>query len=262
MNNRVLQLGVFGEEFAERRGAFIEFYERISRDRAKRFLDLARPSRILEVGPGSGSLMNHFAVMGHTVTGLDLSPAVAKQIRDRYGLKVVTTALELYSSEAGDIYDAVIMRHVLEHFTEPLDAIRAAYALLRPGGVIYVAVPNMGSWHSRWRGWSGFEPYHLQYFWKGSLTQCLQDAGLTILKLGSYESLTGWTNTVLRSIVAPIRTTSDRGITEVKGGTMRNVFEFGRLIFGLLSSPLRWVQAGLYRGEELFAVAQRPDATR
>src|SRR6266487_51016 len=106
MNNRVLQLGFFGEEFAERRGAFIEFYERINCDRAKRFLGLVRPSKILEVGPGSGSLMNHFAALGHTVIGLDLSPAIAKQIGDRYGLKVVTTTLELYSSEGGDIYDA------------------------------------------------------------------------------------------------------------------------------------------------------------
>lgn len=262
VNNSDLQLGFFGEEFARREGYFVGFYESINSTRAARLLALSRSSKILEVGPGRGSLMNHFAALGHSVTGLDLSPAVAKQIRSRYGLRVVTTALEQYSSEAGTTYDAVVMRHVLEHFSQPLEATRAAYAMLRPGGLLYVAVPNMGSWHSRWRGWSGFEPYHLQYFGKRSLTQCLQNAGLTILQLGSYESLSGWTNTVLRSIMAPTRATSDGESARVEGGAMRNALEAGRLIFGLLTSPLRWLQAGLLRGEELFAVAQRPDATR
>ena len=51
-------------------------------------MQVRAPARVLEVGPGSGSLMNHLHQSGYDVVGFDLSSAVADAIRDRYGLNV------------------------------------------------------------------------------------------------------------------------------------------------------------------------------
>ena len=124
--------------------------------------------------------MAYLSSQGHEVRGLDISKSVSDVILRRYGLTVEIEDLMAFSLRESGSWDAVIMRHVLEHFESPIAALRCASKLLRLGGRLYVAVPNMDSWHRKWSGWSGYESYHLHFF-----GQSLLRKGLDFARLGA-----------------------------------------------------------------------------
>lgn len=254
--NTAVQLEYFSEDFAGREGFFISLYERLNARRTARALKLKERSRVLEIGPGGGFVMGWLANLGHDVVGLDLSPAVARQIEQRWHLRVMAGTLEADIHSVGvAAYDAIIMRHVLEHFSDPLLSLQAACAALKPGGKLYIAVPNMDSWHRYFRGWSGYEPYHVHYFGNASLSLALRRTGFNVSETATYESLTGWVNTIMRSLGR--HGTGPAGFPVRQGGSKRWVLESARLVVGVMLSPLRWVQARLGRGEELTAISVR-----
>jgi len=254
--NKSVQLEYFSENFAGRESFFITLYEGLIARRTARALKLEQRSRVLEIGPGSGFMMRWFANLGHDVLGLDLSPAVARHIRQRWHLRVMVESLEAHIHSVGEgVYDAIIMRHVLEHFSDPLLSLEAACAALKPGGKLYIAVPNMDSWHRHFRGWSGYEPYHVHYFGNASLSLALRRAGFDVLETATYESLSGWPNTITRSLDR--RGTRHAGVPVRRDGWKRWALESVRLILGVMLSPLRWLQACLRRGEELTAISVR-----
>ncbi|MFH1635550.1 MAG: class I SAM-dependent methyltransferase [Chloroflexota bacterium] len=254
--NQKMQLQYFGKAFSARNGLFVCLYERINARRTARALGRERCQRVLEIGPGSGAVMAWFARLGHNISGLDMSPAVARQIECRWGLPVTVASLDAHIRAVGEgVYDVIVMRHVLEHFTDPYEALLNTYALLKPGGRLYVAVPNTASWHKRFQGWSGYQPYHFHYFNHQSLSFALSRAGFRVTGVTSYESLTGWVNTFLYSFVCQKRVGVSAEVS--KGGCKRQLLETVRLATGIFLSPVRWFQSLLGRGEELVAVGEK-----
>ncbi|MEM6412061.1 MAG: methyltransferase domain-containing protein, partial [Pseudomonadota bacterium] len=77
-------------------------------------------------------------------------------------------------------FDGVIMRSYLEHEAHPRKVLEATYRALRPGGVIYVKVPNFATINRvvRGREWCGFRfPDHLNYFTINSLRTMADGVG-------------------------------------------------------------------------------------
>jgi hypothetical protein len=88
----------------------------------------------------------------------------------------------------------VIFNHSLEHIPDPVGALRHSAALLRPGGRLYVAVPDWASWQRRAFGsrWFHLElPRHLQHFHSGALTRAVREASLQPGALRSTTSSAG-----------------------------------------------------------------------
>lgn len=99
-------------------------------------------SRILEIGCGTGLFTEMFARSGAEVTALDLSPELLAIARDRNISRVRFLETSFEDSRIEGPFDAVIGSSVLHH----LDLERALpriYSLLRPGGVLSFAEPNM-----------------------------------------------------------------------------------------------------------------------
>lgn len=255
-----LQLEFFGTDFARTSGPFVKLYEEIAARRIYKALRLMGISRVLEIGPGRGALMAYLSLRGHEVIGLDVSPVIAQTIREKYALTVLTESLSTHLNRSNrKRYDAVIMCHVLEHFVEPMKVAKQVFSLLKSGGQLYVAVPNMDSWHSRWAEWPGYAPYHLQYFTRRSLVRWGEQAGLRINYLGSYESLSGWSNTLGRSLLRYRgQTANSGGSPRVVAGWKRHVLEVARLGLGSVLSPIRRAQAWAGKGEELVLIGTRP----
>lgn len=93
------------------------------------------PSRVLDVGAGTGFLSLLCGRLGHRVTGLDLSTGMLARLRaaaERDGLTVEVVEGEATSPPPGP-FQAVVERHLLWTLPDPAAAL-AAWRAVAPGG--------------------------------------------------------------------------------------------------------------------------------
>jgi len=144
------------------------------------------PGRLLDVGCGVGDLAAVFAAQGWEVSGIEPSAQAAEHARAA-GVDAVTGTLADAPWPEGE-FDAVTFNHSLEHIDDPAEAVAQAARLLKPGGLLAIAVPNFGSWHRRRFGSAWFQldlPRHLQHFDRGSLAKLVEAAGLRVVDVGA-----------------------------------------------------------------------------
>lgn len=256
-----LQESYFNADFAFRDDVFTRFYERLNAGRRLRELRRFLPGgHVLEVGVGHGQLLLTLKNFGYNVAGLDLSHEVCTAVEARCGFPIHCGTLEDYANTSVEAkYDAIIMCHLLEHCEAPEQTLRAANRVLRPGGIIYLAVPNLSAWNGYLPGWGGYEPYHMHYFRPRTLKELLASVGFTVVDQKTVEPLTGWMNTIVRSlryrqpdIGVMVRPSGN----DARKSSLRTSYNIVRLVGGVLLSPLRWVQSALGYGEELVAIAR------
>jgi ubiquinone/menaquinone biosynthesis C-methylase UbiE len=108
------------------------------------------PARVLDVGCGTGFLALRFAELGHTVSGIDLSPQMidrarrkAKNAGQQIDFRVGdATALD----SANEMYDLVVARHVIWTLPDPERGVAEWLRVLRPGGILMLVE---GKWADR-----------------------------------------------------------------------------------------------------------------
>jgi 2-polyprenyl-3-methyl-5-hydroxy-6-metoxy-1,4-benzoquinol methylase len=105
-------------------------------------LDVPAP-RYLDVGCSTGFVVEAAREAGWDAVGTDLNPSAVEFGRSR-GLDLRTTTLEAGGFEAGT-FDAISLFDVLEHLIEPAAVLRSCARLLRPGGIVFLYVPNYDS---------------------------------------------------------------------------------------------------------------------
>lgn len=101
---------------------------------------------ILDIGCGGGILSESMARLGAKVTGIDASEKnikVASLHAQKSGLDIdykCTSAEELAAS--GAQFDVVLNMEVIEHVADVASFMKACAALVKPGGVMFVATMN------------------------------------------------------------------------------------------------------------------------
>jgi len=95
------------------------------------------PGRLLEIGPGLGYNMIAARERGWEVQGVDISDYVVDHSKS-IGLPVMKGSLEDVQGE----FDAVFMKHVLEHYKDPFAALYSVRELLSNDGLIQIIVPD------------------------------------------------------------------------------------------------------------------------
>ena len=136
---------------------------------AARINAIAPEGPVLDVGAGDGTLVDALRAQGRDAVGLERN-AARPDFRDE----------SLPEVEGEGEWAAIVLWHALEHLPEPGAAIDAAARLLKPGGVIAIAVPNNGSIQAEVFGlrWLHLDlPRHLGHFSQKSLTEGLERAG-------------------------------------------------------------------------------------
>ena len=130
----------------------IDAVRRYQFERQMRWLDevAAAGRRLLDVGCGSGAFLRFAQARGWEAEGTDVvvTPAAA------------ATGARLWAGQLPSIafgrrrYHAVRFNHVLEHTQDPLAELRAARAVLEPGGVLHVGVPNLAGFTITLKSWA------------------------------------------------------------------------------------------------------------
>src|SRR5262245_10625871 len=103
---------------------------------------------LMDYGCGAGAFAAGMRDRGWNAIGMDFSPHAAATARAHYGLRVIEGTLPHPSVARGSL-DAITLRMVLEHVHDPLKLLRASADVLRPGGWLYVCVPNLAAWGFR-----------------------------------------------------------------------------------------------------------------
>lgn len=167
--------------------------------------------RLLDVGTGDGHFLVVAARAGFEVEATELSRLGVRLSRSR-GFAVRRGQL-LDIDFSGRTFDVITMWHALEHLPDPGGVLRRSHQLLRPGGLLAVAVPNAD--HSLVWGRLGFrrgldvlEPpawggeIHLTHFRPGTLRTALRAAGFEILEFGVDDTCTRRTAGRLAALAA------------------------------------------------------------
>lgn len=138
--------------------------------------------RLLDVGCGRGDLMVKFAA-GYPCEGLEPSALAARGARER-GFKVMETTLEK-AELPHDTYDVVTLDAVIEHFDDPMVAMKKVGATMRPGGVVVLRTPKMDGPSCRLYGrtWNGYRVgFHTHMFNIHTLEMLLRRSGLEAMR--------------------------------------------------------------------------------
>ena len=116
--------------------------------------------KVLDIGCYKGKLDIKAILNGFDVTGIDISPNFLKEATQNAidsGIEF-KCFLESVEDLPNDIkYDTIIMMEVIEHISDPLQAIKNALEILNEGGQLLITTPN---------GFAHYSPDHINFFFE------------------------------------------------------------------------------------------------
>jgi 2-polyprenyl-3-methyl-5-hydroxy-6-metoxy-1,4-benzoquinol methylase len=145
---------------------------------------LPRPlpsGRLLDIGCGNGSFLLRMREAGWEVEGIDPDPISVGLARNA-GLDVTEGILSEETAASGR-YDAVTLSHVIEHVHDPKGVLSECLRVLRPGGTLWIATPNIEASGRRRFGSNWFPldpPRHLVLFSRSALEHALREVGFIV----------------------------------------------------------------------------------
>lgn len=142
---------------------------------------------LLDIGCGAGAFLSEAMACGWQVMGVEPS-ATAVETAKQKNIPVFYGTLDDFCSSAGQKYDVVQLKNVLEHVPDPVNTIEQCRALLKNSGILYIEVPNdyepiqkIGVWRVKERNSWVSVPDHINYFNFKSLRELLIRKGFKVL---------------------------------------------------------------------------------
>ena len=139
---------------------------------------------ILDVGCGTGAFLHTMNQAGWEITGLEPDENAAKKAKELYGIEPMN-ADQLYNLSPAS-FDAITLWHVLEHVHDLHGYMKKLKSLLKPGGKLFIAVPNYTSYDAAnyQQFWAAYDvPRHLYHFSPKSMKELFSLHGLKVEKL-------------------------------------------------------------------------------
>ena len=163
-------------------------------------------SRVLEIGCGTGSLLNYL-VNSNGCSGDGIEPNANRALlASQKGLSVINSYLTEELDLPEKYYDYIIIADVLEHLVDPSFILINSKRFLKDGGSYIISVPNMVHWSIRLQILKGEINYtdtgildatHLRWFTQKSLLKFLDRLGHRVtcvkcsngIELSCYQKL-------------------------------------------------------------------------
>jgi SAM-dependent methyltransferase len=153
-----------------------------------------RDGKLVDFGCGNGTFLA-LAAKHFDVTGIELSPRSAELARRAVAPEKIIEGAVTQIAESvlpAASFDVVTQLGYIEHEWHPLDGLRAAWRVLKPGGVLVIKTPNYASWNRRVMGmeWCGYHvPAHCNYFTPATLTDILRRTGFAPMAQPLFDRL-------------------------------------------------------------------------
>ncbi len=130
--------------------------------------------RLLDIGAGAGAFAAYMKNAGWQVTALEPDGATRQKAQAEYRLTMLP-AEALFELDSAQ-FDAITLWHVLEHVHDLHGYLARVKELLKPSGVIFIAVPNYTSYDASKYGadWAAYDmPIHLYHFSPKAMSKVL-----------------------------------------------------------------------------------------
>jgi SAM-dependent methyltransferase len=138
---------------------------------------------ILDIGSGVGAFVRTMQQAGWSVTGLEPDGGARAHAKTDFGVELQDSNQLFQLPEKS--FDAITLWHVLEHVHDLQGYMERLKNLIRPGGRLFIAVPNYtskdaGIYAQYWAAWD--VPRHLYHFSPGAMETLLSGFGFTLIK--------------------------------------------------------------------------------
>jgi 2-polyprenyl-3-methyl-5-hydroxy-6-metoxy-1,4-benzoquinol methylase len=164
-----------------------------------------RGRRALEIGCGYGYCSELLANLGYKVTGADISLHAIERARREVSRPDVDFVVwdATTKSRFEESFEIIVAFEVVEHLSDPENALRAWRKLLCPGGTLLLTTPNkLGPAARYWR-----DPTHVNVRGRSGWRRALRESGpwahVTIGAVQGVPYLWRWTN-VMHSLPLPL----------------------------------------------------------
>lgn len=138
---------------------------------------------LLDVGAGTGAFANEMQQAGWDVTALEPDEKARMHAKAFYGISLQA---ETRLFNLGQKFDAITLWHVLEHVHSLHEYGEQFKKLLKPGGKLFIAVPNYESSDAGYYGeaWAAWDvPRHLYHFSPKSMNIFLAMHGMKVVAM-------------------------------------------------------------------------------
>lgn len=164
----------------------------------RRYAD--KPGSIMDIGCGSACLLYLARKEGWQVRGMELTEKASQDIFEDQGIDVIVANFLEYDNPDNELYDVVVLRHVLEHLPDSLLAMTKIGSLLKGNGLALLEFPNTRSmsymvkrvlknrglrnkkYSTDWR------PGHCNEFCRASFEYLLENTGFELVVWRTYSS--------------------------------------------------------------------------
>lgn len=142
-----------------------------------------RTGDLLDIGCGNGAALKYFNLNGWN--GVGVEPADdARELANETGLRVFTEQF-LESANSGS-FDLITLWHVLEHVYDVPERLTQIRRLIKPSGLVVIALPNPAAWDASFYGkwWAAWDvPRHLSHFSKKSVVVLARNAQFEVVRV-------------------------------------------------------------------------------
>ena len=152
--------------------------------------------RLMDIGCGTGALLDRAKKLGFAVEGIEICELLAKDTAKRVGCSVHNDLLA-HSKISKESFDVITMYDLIEHLQDPISDVKIVYNLLKTGGILFILCPNEHALIRRLSKLAHFLSFHyfdkpmqllyyqdhLSYFTRKSLVAFLKKLGFEIVFL-------------------------------------------------------------------------------
>ncbi len=173
--------------------------------------------KVLEVGCGTGNLIQFLSNMGFEITGSDHSNVYLSKAKEK------NPDVKFFKADLLDkkmwinlrnLFDSVIASEVIEHIEDDLKSLKTIFTVLKPNGVLVLTVPAFNLLYSPLDKKIG----HFRRYSKKSIRAVIEDAGFKVEKIRYWNllGLFGWL-LIFRILKKDLKSISKLSLTSILG---------------------------------------------
>jgi len=219
---------------------------------------LPKGNSVVDIGCGSGLLVDQLARIGYQATGSDWSESVVEFARKHYQGEYLLANVE-QGLDIGRKFDCIVASHILEHLENPHEFLQSVKRIMEPDGYLVIAVPNL-DWYdpkSIYRSVSTiFDPEHVVGYSPKGIKKLLETNGYRVEKVLTKTHRLAILNAIGVNVYRKLF--GDKGNGKIKSGYVKATSDgvAAKVLACMMWIPNR-LSERISKGMELITVARK-----